>query len=132
MTLQPFFAATLVIQVHVLAATLALLVGLGQFALGRGSRTHRISGWLWVVLMAATAMSSFFIHEIRLVGLWSPIHLLSILTLISLVLGIRAIRRRDIKMHRYTMTALFSFALVGAGIFTLLPGRMMSSLVSGG
>ena len=37
--------------------------------------------------MAVVAVSSFWIHQIRLVGPWSPIHLLSIFTLVMLPLG---------------------------------------------
>ncbi len=39
-------------------------------------------------LMAAVAVSSFWIHQIRLLGPWSPIHLLSIFTLVMLPLGV--------------------------------------------
>ena len=40
--------------------------------------------------MAAVAISSFWIHEIRLVGPFSPIHLLSIFTPVMLVLAVVA------------------------------------------
>ena len=39
-------------------------------------------------LMAAVAVSSFWIHQIRLIGPWSPIHLLSIFTLVMLPLAV--------------------------------------------
>ena len=131
MTLQPLLNASLAIQIHVIAAVLALSVGFAQFALARGTVLHRRVGWFWIALMAATALSSFFIHHIRLVGLWSPIHLLSILTLVSVVIGVRAIRRRNLKAHRYTMVSLFLFALIGAGAFAFLPGRLMHLSVFG-
>jgi hypothetical protein len=38
--------------------------------------------------MAFVAVSSFWIHQIRLVGPWSPIHLLSIFTLLMLSLAV--------------------------------------------
>ncbi|WP_440995194.1 DUF2306 domain-containing protein [Arhodomonas sp. SL1] len=81
--------------------------------------------------MALTARSSLFIHHIQLWGPWSPIHLLSVATLASLVTGIRAARKGRIREHRATMISLVAFALVGAGIFTLLPGRIMNAVLFG-
>jgi uncharacterized membrane protein len=36
-----------------------------------------------------------------------------------------------IRAHRKTMLSLFWLALVGAGLFTLLPGRIMGQMVFG-
>lgn len=125
MTLEPLLTAAPAIQIHTFAALIALALGMVQFTSRRGSRLHRMSGWTWVLLMAVTAVSSFFIHRIQLVGIWSPIHLLSVFTLVMLWLAIRAAKRGDIPRHRSMMISLFGFALVGAGLFTLLPGRLM-------
>ena len=81
--------------------------------------------------MATVAVSSFWIHQIRLVGPWSPIHLLSIFTLITLPLGVWKAHRHDVADHRRIMILLFSGALVIAGLFTLLPGRIMHAVVFG-
>lgn len=128
---SPLFATSAAIQIHVYAALLALVIGLAQFALRRGSPWHRRFGWGWITLMVATAVSSFFIHEIRLVGLWSPIHLLSLYTLVMLVLAVRALRRGKPREHGTIMASLFVFALIGAGAFTLLPGRLMHVVIFG-
>ncbi|MCC5812660.1 MAG: DUF2306 domain-containing protein [Ectothiorhodospiraceae bacterium] len=129
MTLEPLLSASPAIQIHTVAALLALGLGLGQFTLKRGSVPHRLVGWGWVLLMVVTAGSSFFIHQIRLVGLWSPIHLLSVYTLIMLVVAVHAARTHRVLTHRYTMISLFVFALIGAGAFTLLPGRLMHAVL---
>lgn len=131
MNLDPLLGSSLAIQLHALAAVLAFVVGIGQFLLPRGSRVHRAVGWGWIGLMAVTAGSSFFIHVGRIVGIWSPIHLLSIFTLYMLVVAVRAARRGDIIAHRNAMISLFAFALVGAGAFTLLPGRLMHATLFG-
>lgn len=81
--------------------------------------------------MAAVAASSFWIHRIRLVGPWSPIHLLSIFTLVVLPLAVWRAHQHRIADHRRAMIALFSGALVVAGLFTLLPGRIMHTVVFG-
>lgn len=120
-----------VIQVHVWSAFLAIVVGLGQFLLPRGRKLHRMNGQLWVALMAVTALSSFLIHRIQLVGLWSPVHLLSIYTLVMLVFSVRVLSHGNRKAHGTMMGSLFVFGLIGAGIFTLLPGRLMHGVVFG-
>jgi len=86
-------------------------------------------GWSWVLLMLTVAVSSLFIHTIRLWGPWSPIHLLSILVLVTLPLAVIHARRHDIAQHRMAMLMLFTGALVIAGGFTFLPGRIMHAVV---
>lgn len=132
MTLQPLLASSVAIQIHALAATLALAVGAGQFLLPRGTRIHKLSGWAWVVLMTVAAVSSFFIHSMQVIGIWSPIHLLSIYTLVMLGVAVVAARRRAIRTHRYTMILLFVFGLIVPGAFTLVPGRIMHAVLLGG
>lgn len=132
MTLQPLFHSSPAIQIHVAAALLALCLGVLQFFLRRGSTSHRSVGWLWIASMALVAFSSFLIHEVRLVGLWSPIHILSVAVLIWLWVSIRAARAGNYRKHGIIMGSLFCFALIGAGSFTLLPGRIMHGVVFGG
>ena len=88
MTLAPLAKAFLVIQIHTFLALGAVLLTVGIFAIRKGSPLHRVMGWAWVIMMAIVALSSFGIHEIRMVGPFSPIHLLSAFTLWSLVVGV--------------------------------------------
>ena len=74
-------------------------------------------------------LSSFWIHKIRLVGPCSPIHLLSIPTLVMLPFGVWKAHRHEVTDHRRIMILVFSGALVIAGLFTLLPGRIMHPVV---
>ncbi len=83
------------------------------------------------LLMLTVAMSSLFIHTIRLWGPWSPIHLLSLLVLATLPLALWHARCHDVRRHRQAMPMLFTGALVIAGAFTLLPGRIMNAVVFG-
>jgi uncharacterized membrane protein len=83
------------------------------------------------MLMATVAASSFWIHEVRLLGPWSPIHLLSIFTLIMLPIAVWRARRHRVADHRRIMAMTFVGALVIAGLFTLLPGRIMHAVVFG-
>ena len=98
----------------------------------KGGRVHRIMGYIWVALMAIVSLSSFLIHELHLVGAFSPIHLLSIFTLWSLYMAIRAAKDRRINAHRRWMQNLYVMALLITGAFTFLPGRTMHMVLFGG
>jgi uncharacterized membrane protein len=131
MTLDPLLAASFLIQIHALAALSAFALGIFQFAAPKGTTRHRITGWIWVGLMATVVVTSFGIHEIRMWGPWSWIHGLSVFTAVMLPLGVVHARRHRVKQHRATMIGLFVGALIVAGTFTLLPGRIMHDVVFG-
>ena len=88
MSLAPLLQASPAIQIHAAAAIAAFALGLVQFALPKGTTRHRVTGWLWVTLMVIVSVTAFFIHELRVWGPWSPIHLLAIFTLIMLPLAV--------------------------------------------
>ncbi|MCX5493822.1 DUF2306 domain-containing protein [Kaistia dalseonensis] len=131
MSLKPLLDAAPVIQLHAFAAMAAFALGLIQFAAPKGTLPHRAVGWGWVLLMAAVALSSFWIHTIRLWGPWSPIHILSIVTLLALPSAVLAAHRHRVDRHKRAMSILFVAALVVAGLFTFLPGRIMHAVVFG-
>jgi uncharacterized membrane protein len=131
MSLAPLLNAAPEIPVHAFAATAAFALGIVQFAAPKGTLPHRTVGWIWVGLMAVVAVSSFWIHEIRLLGPWSPIHLLSIMVLVLLPVAVVAARRHNVSRHRKTMIGIFTGGLVIAGLFTFLPGRIMHAVVFG-
>ena len=131
MTLEPLLAAPLLIQIHAFAALGAFTLGIFQLAAPKGTVRHRITGWLWVGLMTMIVVTSFAIHELRTLGPWSAIHLLSIFTAVMLPVGVVHARRHRVRQHRATMIWLFVGALIGAGIFTLFPGRIMHDVVFG-
>ena len=131
MTLSPLFSVPWPIQVHACAALALIPLTIALFTLVRGNRLHRVLGWAWVLLMACVALSSFWIQEIRLLGGFSPIHLLSLITLFSIAIALRAARSKQISRHRRVMTWLTYGSLTAAGVFTLLPGRLMHAVVFG-
>jgi uncharacterized membrane protein len=116
---------------HLAAALLALLIGGVVLARRKGSFSHKTLGWIWVTLMAATALSSFFIrdHDGPNIAGFSPIHFFTALTAVMLPLGIRRIRQGRVGAHRQIMRGLFIGACVVAGLFTLLPGRFLGRLL---
>jgi uncharacterized membrane protein len=115
MSLSPLLEATPAIPLHAFAAMAAFALGLVQFAAPKGTLPHRTFGWIWVALMAFVAASSFWIHQIRLVGPFSPIHLLSIFTLVVLPLAVWRAHSHRVADHRRMMILLFTGALVVAG-----------------
>ncbi|MFD2056043.1 DUF2306 domain-containing protein [Mesorhizobium calcicola] len=131
MSLQPLLAAPSPVPWHTFAAFAALALGATQLVLPKGTPRHRIAGYVWAALMLVIAVSSFWIHQIRLIGPFSPIHLLSILVLVTVPLAVWHALNHRVAKHRKSMIVLYVFALIGAGIFTLLPGRVMHDVVFG-
>ena len=128
MTLAPLLNASPAIQFHAYGA---FALGLVQLAAPKGTIPHRVIGWAWVALMAVVAVTAFFIHEIRLWGPWSPIHLLAIYTLAMLPLAVLHARKHRVVNHRNAMISIFVGALIIAGAFTFLPGRVMHAVAFG-
>tara|TARA_R110002051_G_scaffold115308_1_gene188378 strand:- start:1169 stop:1801 length:633 start_codon:yes stop_codon:yes gene_type:complete len=123
-------AQPLTVQLHIAAALTALLIGLVLLAGTKGNTLHRTLGWIWVVAMMTTAVSSFFIRTIN-PGALSWIHLISGWTVIALPMAVHAARRHRVAAHRQGMTGLFVGGLLIAGALTFLPGRLMWRVVFG-
>jgi uncharacterized membrane protein len=121
MSLAPLLDAAPAIPLHAFAAMAALALGIVQFAAPKGTLPHRTIGWIWVALMAAVAASSLWIHQLRLFGPWSPIHLLSIMVLVLLPIAVVSAHRRDVRRHRRIMIGIFSGGLVVAGCSRCCP-----------
>jgi uncharacterized membrane protein len=113
---------TPVILLHAGAAIAALLLGFAVFLRRKGDFNHRLLGRAWVGLMLVAALSSFWIKGS---GSFSWIHGLSVLTLVLLTRGVMLAVRGDIRQHRKVMFGTFCGALVIAGFFSLVPGRLM-------
>ena len=128
---------TPVIAIHLTAALGALLTGPIALWARKGAtqrhRLHRAFGYAWVTLMLMTALSAIFIRDFRLPNLagFPPIHLLIPVTLAGLFGAFWFLYQRNIEGHRRTMQRLYFSACVGAGTFTLLPGRYLGQLVWG-
>ena len=125
MTLSP------IIAVHATAATLAVVTGpIAQWA-RKGAqqhpKLHRAFGYAWVTLMLVTAISAIFIHESHLPSIagFTPVHLLVPLTLVGLFGAFHYLAKGNIGKHRATMPRLYYGACIFAGVFTLVPDRLI-------
>lgn len=128
--LELLAAAPAVIRLHVAAAFTAFAVGCVLLAGVKGTALHKALGWTWVAAMMATAVGSFFIRVIH-PGHWSFIHFLSGWVAIAVPMGVVAIRRKNVRLHRRLMTGQFIGGLVIAGAFTFTPGRLMWNVFFG-
>jgi uncharacterized membrane protein len=127
----PLLTAPWLVQAHVVGAFAAIILGLVQFALPKGSPRHRLLGWCWVGLMAFTALSSFGITGGAGPGQYSWIHGISAFNLCFLAAAVFMARRRRVRAHRDFMLGLYLGGLLVTAALTLLPGRIMSRVVFG-
>jgi uncharacterized membrane protein len=124
-------AAPVWVQVHVVAAVLAAVLGAVQFLRRKGTGSHRALGRVWVGAMAVTAVSSVLMVGSCAVDGFSVIHLLTAFTLFMLPFGVVHARQGRIREHRSEMIWLYMGAIVVAGAFTLAPGRLLHDMVFG-
>ena len=119
------------IPLHAIMAMIAIILGGIQLSMKKGGPIHKLLGRIWVALMLIVAITSFFIHETKMWGDYSPIHLLSLWTIFILGVGVYYARVGNIKRHKQVMIATYFFALILTGFFTLYPGRIMHQILIG-
>ena len=131
MNANPIWEASLAIQIHLVAAVAAFV--LGAFVLWRrkGTKRHKHLGKVWAGLMGVVIVSSLFISQLRTIGPFSPIHLLSLGSAIGLIYALIQIRRGRIEHHRRAMQGLYFGGLVVAGSMAFAPNRILHRMVFG-
>lgn len=106
---------SVLLATHAFAASVALPLGGWQlFRSTKGSPVHRLVGRTWVVLMLYVSFTSFWIKELE-PGRFSWIHILSLVTILSVSWGLVAAIRGDIQAHKEYMIGSW-LGLVGAFI----------------
>lgn len=113
---------------HLVAVLPALPLGAYVLVRRKGDRLHRMLGKVWALLMLVAAISSFGLRGMT--GGLSVIHILSAVVLVMIPRGILLARSHRIEAHRRVM-ALTYLGLAAAGLFTLLPGRLLGSWLLG-
>ena len=96
----------------------------------KGNRRHRRLGYVWAVLLIATAIEAFFIPVAPRTA--SPIWLLCIFVLIQVPRLVLAARGHDVTAHRRRARAMTIGALLVAGLFTLPFGRLLGTWLFSG
>lgn len=127
----PFLQLGPAIQIHVVAAVGAVLLGPVALWSRKGSTRHRSAGYVWVVLMLTAAVSSLFIRDFRLPNIagYTPIHLITLLTFAGVGTGIVAAVQRRIPVHQKAMRRTYISGCLVAGAFALAPGRFLGHLL---
>jgi len=128
-TLAPLLASPAHIIIHASLATAALIIGAAVLFLRKGTPLHKALGRIWAALMMATAALSFAITSLN-PGHFSAIHILSIVTLITIPYAVWRRRMGDIRAHATAMVANYCGLFV-AGAFTLAPGRILHAVIFG-
>ncbi len=128
MRLAPLLQASLAIQIHVAAAVLAILLGAFQFVAPKGTLSHRVSGWIWVMLLAGLCMSSFFIPGSFYIGPVSVFHALSVYTLYALAMGVLAARRHAVSDHKSYMAWLYGLSILLSAVIAVISGGVLQQV----
>ena len=119
------------VLIHLFLAIGALVLGPLALRARKGSRLHRATGYAWVTLMLGAALSSVFIRDFRLpnVAGYTPIHILTVVTIVGIAGALVAIARRNVQAHRKAMLQVYLGGCIGAGTFALMPGRYLGGLL---
>lgn len=119
----------MLVAAHAFAALTCLLLGGYQlFRPTKGDGAHRRAGRVWAAGMLFVAGSSFAIREIR-DGRFSLLHVLSVVTLVTVTLGVVAARRGNVAVHRANMRGSW-FGLLGAFVGAVaVPRRLIPTFV---
>ena len=116
------------IGLHLSAAIAALLLGILTLFQAKGTYRHKLLERVWVVLMFITSITSLWIRELK-GGELSGIHILTALTILSLIRGIQAIRKGYIEAHKRFMIGTF-ICLCAASLNAPLPGRFTPTFIA--
>ena len=98
--------------IHVIAAVAAMLVGTLVLTLRKGTRIHRMWGYLYFYLMLVMNGTSFMLYG--LLGTFGPFHVAALFSLASLLAGfIPVIRRKPEKKWLMQHFTFMYFSIVG-------------------
>jgi uncharacterized membrane protein len=94
----------------------------------KGTPAHRLLGKLYMGLMLFPATVTLFMEAQvgpLFLNHFGYLHLLSFLVLRTVLFAYIAARRGNVKAHKRHMIGMYIGALLLAGGFTLMPGRLM-------
>ena len=131
MNLAPIVSAPLAVKIHLATVLPAFAIGTWLiFFSTKGARLHRAFGVVYLTLMTITAVDTLFVRAID-PGRLTLIHLFVPLTLFGVAGTLLALSRHDVTGHKRSMIGLYVGALLIAGFFAFLPGRLMHDVVFG-
>ena len=132
-----------IIYIHAFFALAAVPVGLYIFFKKKGTKQHRFIGRVYVSFLLIVSFTALFITSPMTDTVFNPrfyswIHLLIPFTVGNLIYSIWSIRQfkktklgKHKNAHIYSMAGVYFGALLVAGAFTLMPGRMFHEIIFG-
>jgi len=124
-----------IVYIHAFFALMAVPLGLYIFLTKKGTAKHKYFGRICVAWLFTISVTAVFIQEIT-PGEYSFIHLLIPLTIGSLIYSIWSIRKfkkTALQKYKYShmssMIGVYVGALILAGAFTLMPGRLFYEIL---
>jgi uncharacterized membrane protein len=130
-----------IIYIHAFFALTAIPVGLYIFFKNKWTKQHRFIGRVWVSCLLIVSVTALFITSPMTDTAFNPrlyswIHLLIPFTIGNLIYSIWSIRQfkktkleKHKNAHMRSMIGVYVGALLLAGAFTLLPGRMFHEII---
>ena len=116
---------TWALVIHILTVVAAVPLGAYVVFKEEGDARLKLLGRSWTLI---TLVASIYSYWIRGSGHLGPLHIFSIITLIAIFRGVYHIRGGRVEKHRRSMLNAY-IGLCGAGIFALLPGRLIGNLI---
>lgn len=123
---SPIADASLALQVHLASAVASLALIPVVLWRTRKDRWHKNLGYIWVSAMIATAISSFWISNFPMFLSFSPLHALSVLTLVTVVIAVWAAINRKFRLHERSLKNLATYGLGIPAILNFLPDRTLT------
>ena len=130
MSLEPILHASFAIQIHLVLALFALVLGTIMWLRPKGTKSHKLIGRIFVTLMFFVAVSAVFIRQINS-GQFSFIHIFVPVTFFAIFECFWYIRKKNIKGHVRAVKGMFFGALLIPGILSMMPGRVLYMMVFG-
>lgn len=114
--------------IHLATVVPCFVIGTVLLLIKKGTKFHKVSGRIYMVLMLITASVTLFMPARvgpQFLGHFGYIHLFSVLTIYTVPSSYFAIKNGNVKKHRLGMILLYFGAIIIAGGFTFVPGRFL-------
>lgn len=132
--LAPLLGAPGLVQVHVVAGALALLLGALRLFWSQDERVERTLGWGFLGFLVLAAASALFLQPPNgapnLYGV-TPHHGFAFLALAGAGAAVVAARQGHRLGRQRIVTATFAGVFLMAGLFEVAPGRMLNAILAG-
>jgi uncharacterized membrane protein len=128
---KPFnmYTPTKIVFIHLIIILPCILIGTYLIFAKKGSKIHKLAGKTYMALMAFTSVLTLFIPAQvgqKILNHFGVLHLLSLLTLLTVPKAWFAIKRGDVKTHKSAMIKMYVGGIIIAGCFAVfVKGRYL-------